>query len=352
MYKQDDRVLPAYAGLATFLRSPAVSLDEVVEGLRVVVGVPFDGGCGSRPGARFGPHAIRYSSLHLHYYASSSPDPVMVDLETGERFDPGVGAGSARGAAAGSAPAAGGLADYGDVSVYPSSPERTAASVEDALRRLAGRGAVPLVLGGDHYVTYPTVRGVVAGLADRLGLRPEEVRLGYVHVDGHFDLGSDNAIYGRHFHGTTARLVSELPSVGLGRMAWLGQRGFVRREQWEFVRRENLRYWTAADIRRRGPAEAAREALEFVAGAPAGEPGVHGLYVTIDIDVVDVTEAPGTGAIHFGGLTASEFLALVSGLRDERVVALDLVEVAPPYDPSERTARLAALALVRFLAGP
>jgi agmatinase len=258
----------------------------------------------------------------------------MVDLETGDRLTPGTVLGDEP------------LVDVGDVSTYPSNTERTAASVEETLRALTGRGAVPIVLGGDHYITYPAVCGVVTGLADRHGISPEEVRLGYLQVDGHFDLASDNAIYGRHFHGAPARLVSELPAVGLGRMAWIGQRGLVRQEQWDYVRREDLRYYTPAEIRRRGPAEVAREAL-----ARVGE-GVHGIYITIDIDIVDVTEAPGTGAISFGGLSAGEFLSLVAALRDERVVAIDLVEVAPDYDPSERTARLAATALLRFLMRP
>lgn len=334
MYKQDDRTLPAYAGLATFLRAPAVAPDEVAEGALAVVGVPFDGASGARPGARYGPHAIRYSSLHLHYYVSSSPGAVMFDLETGERLEPGPLTGAGR------------LVDVGDVSVYPSSTERTAASVTSAVREIAGRGARVMVLGGDHYVTYPAVRGVVEGLAQRARIAPEDVRLGYVQIDAHFDLASDNALYGSHFHGATARLVAALPAVGHSRMAWIGQRGFVRGEQLAYVKDNGLLYFTPSDIRRRGPVEVAHEVLSRVAA------GTHGVYVTIDIDVVDVTEAPGTGAISFGGLTAGEFQALVAAFRDKRVVGLDLMEVAPDFDPSERTQRLAALALLRFVTDP
>jgi len=335
MYRQDDRVLPAYAGLATFLRAPAVGFDEIREGWRVVVGVPFDGACGARPGARYGPHAIRYSSLHLHYYASSSPGSVMVDLETGDRLIPSLSLGDDVT-----------LVDVGDVSVYPSNIGKTAESVEASLSRITARGATPLMLGGDHYVTYPAVRGVVAGLGTRLAKPPEEVRLGYIQVDAHFDLASDNTIYGRHFHGAPARLVSELPAVALGRMAWIGQRGFVRQEQWDFAQRENLRYYTPGEIRRRGAVEVVREALDRVSD------GADGVYVTMDIDVVDIAEAPGTGAISFGGLAATEYLELAAALRDDRVVGLDLVEVAPNHDPTERTARLAAMALLRFLMRP
>jgi agmatinase len=313
-----------HAGIATFMRRPMGSVETLRPGTVAVLGVPFDGTSGSRPGARWGPRGIRQSSAYFDYFLRSSPDDRYVDLETGEevRFPEDLA-----------------LVDLGDTELFPTDLARTSAAIAGLVERVVRAGAFPLVLGGDHYVTLPCVQGFLAGLpAGRPG-----ARVGYVHVDNHLDMFDQHPVWGPVYHGSTVRRVSELAGLDPSSMLLVGQTGLAGRETWEYLRKHGLTLVTLGEVRRRGM----RAALEDALGALAAR--TDALYVSIDIDVVACAYAPGTGGIVLDGLEPRQLFEAVSVLARHPVAALDVVEVAPNYDPAELTVRLAAQALFQFL---
>jgi agmatinase len=323
MYKREP--LPSYAGPRTFLRSRYADFDQLRPGMVAVAGIPWDTTLGSRPGTRYGPQAIRDSSMHIHYYMTTSPTNEMVDLNTGEVY----------GQLAGDQ-----IVDVGDLNVYPADVEKTRHSIHDGIAAIVRAGAFPVILGGDHYITFPSLSGFADAIAER-----GSKKIGYMQFDAHFDLAPDNPIFGRHFHGSNARLAMEAGLARSENFVWIGVRGYARKEQYEFVKSSGASFFSFNDVRTMGIRRAVEE------GLARATDGVDVLYVTIDIDVVDPALAPGTGAINFGGITPMELLEAVEVLKDAPVGAIDLVEVAPQWDPSGVTARLAAVALINFI-GP
>jgi agmatinase len=323
MYKRE--VLPSYAGPRTFLRSRYADFGELRPGMVAVAGVPWDTTLGSRPGTRYGPQAIRDSSMHLHYYMATSPTSELVDINTGQVY-------RQRGGDK--------LVDLGDLNVYQADVEKTSRSLRDGIAAIIRAGAFPVMLGGDHYITFPLFSGF-AGAVREAGAK----KIGYMQLDAHFDLSADNPIFGTHFHGSNARLAMESGLAAPKNFVWVGVRGYARREQYDFVKSSGASFFSANDVRSKG----IRRVMEE--GIARAMDGADVLYVTVDIDVVDPALAPGTGAISFGGITPMELLEAIEVLKTAPVGAIDLVEVAPQWDPAGVTERLAAVALLNFI-GP
>lgn len=325
----DKRTAPAYSGIATFMRAPMAEIQELHEGDIAVFGIPFDTTCGSRQGARFGPRGIREESLHFMYQlgALTTSRKEMVDIHTGERF---------------SFPPKDMLRDLGDCPVYPADVPKTARTIREMVEAVVQKGAMPVILGGDHYVTWPAFAGFAAswGKTSSSG-----AGIGYIHIDSHLDLTDDTEAWGKEYHGSTARRISELDPVDPQNMVWIGVGGsFQTAERWEFVQKNGSRVFTSREIGTQGIGEVTRKALELASA------GCDTVYVTIDIDVVDHPFAPGTGSYVFGGITSSQFLEMMEVLgRADCIGALDLVEVAPPLDPTGVTSRLAATGLISYL---
>ena len=313
-----------HAGVATFMRRPMGDLKALRPGMTAVFGIPYDYTSGSRPGARWGPRGIRQSSAYFDYFLRSSPDASYVDIETGRevRFPETLP-----------------LVDLGDVEIFPTDLARTSASIAAFTGAVTATGAFPLILGGDHYVSYPCVEGFLQGLAT---VRPG-TRVGYVHLDNHLDMFDANPVWGPVYHGSTVRRVSELPGLDPADMLLVGQTGLAGRETWDYLRTRGMTLVTLGEVRRRGMDAALDDALTRLCRR------VDVLYVSIDIDVVACAYAPGTGGVVLDGLEARQLFEAVSVFARHPVAALDLVEVAPSYDPAETTIRLAAQALFQFL---
>jgi agmatinase len=326
---QGKKVLPSYAGITTFFRTPLKKIEEITPSDVVVAGIPFDTTGGARVGARFAPQAIRESSVHLRYYTESSPGNRLMNIDTGQFF---------------AIPPVDTLFDIGDFQVYPADVQRTDAAIAESVAEAVERAKFLAIIGGDHYITFPAVRGFIEGLTRKRGRNLQDVRIGYIHLDGHFDLAGENYLFGENFHGSTARLIAGLPNVSLENMVWVGPKGYVREEQAKFIKENNLKYFTATLIKKTGIKEVVRQSLEIAAR------GTDAVYVSIDIDIVDVSEAPGASAIQFGGISAVDLMDAVHILKESKQVgAMDFVEVAPGYDSSGRTQRLAATALFDWL---
>ena len=220
------------------------------------------------------------------------------------------------------------VVDAGDAPVVPTRFERGLRVIHEKVFRVAGAGAIPIVLGGDHSITYPSVAGVARHVWPR--------KVGVIHFDAHADTGSDQwgNLYG---HGEPMRRLIEEGWVAGRNFVQVGLRGYwPEKSNWEWMRDQGLRWHTMVEIEDRGSeaviADAIAEALD----------GPDCIYLSVDIDVVDPGMAPGTGTPESGGLLARELLRAVRqivGAVD--LVGMDVVEVSPPYDNAEVTAILA-----------
>jgi agmatinase len=324
MYKREP--LPYYGGLVSFYRAPGIELDQIKEGMAVVAGVPIDSGIPTgRSGARYGPRAVREASLSGRTSLEVSPYNTRIDVNTGQglklKDNPNI-------------------ADLGDFNIYPTDLMRTTESVKQGMAEIVKRGGFPVVIGGDHYVTYPSFEGFARGMAER---KPG-ARLGYIHIDSHSDFRDSSPIGGRFNHGTMVRRISENPMVSFKNLAWVGLNSGIPIDQYRLRHRHHLLMTTSKQIYEQGVEEIMKLAMETAAD------GVDAVYVSVDIDVVDASESPGTGAPEFKGILAREFLQLMDILSGYKsMAAIDLCEVAPNWDQTGRTVLLATRGLANVL---
>jgi agmatinase len=292
----DAHVHPRFAGVRTFMRLPHVTDMAGVD--VAVVGFPFDTATSFRPGARFGPEAIRAASALLRPYHPGHGVHLFEHLS-------GV--------------------DAGDVPVAPGDTEGTYALAEARLDELLAAGVFTLVLGGDHSITLAELRA----LARRHG------PLALVHLDAHGDTW--DAYYGqRYFHGTTFRRAAEEGVVDPSASVQAGMRGSLYgASDIDDARELGFTVLSTEDLRALGP-EGFGELVRSRAG---GRPS----FLSFDVDFCDPAFTPGTGTPEVAGPSSSEAVAFVRALAGVELVACDVVEVAPPYDsPGQPTALLAA----------
>jgi agmatinase len=295
MGPRDPFTSPRFGQIATFMLLPAA---ESPQGLDLaLLGVPYDGGVSYRPGARFGPRAVREQSSLIR------PWHPVLKVHPFERLR---------------------VADCGDVDVAPNSIEATYAAITRRVDEVLAAGAAPLCVGGDHSITLAILRS----LARRHG------PLGLVHFDAHPDTW-DQYFGSKFFHGTPFRRAVEERLVDPRRMIQVGIRGpLYGPEDFAFHDEHGIEVVRIEAVKERGTAEVA-ERFGRLRGAP--------VYCSFDIDAVDPAFAPATGTPEVGGLTSYEALALVRALAGLDLVGADVVEVAPPYDgPGQVTALLAA----------
>ncbi len=298
---------PAFAGINTFLKAPYVEdVHEVGKHEVAVLGAPFDMGTTYRAGCRFGPQAIRRISA---LYDSYSVD-MAVDLE--EELD---------------------LVDLGDVFVIPSNLEKSFDQIDRAVSFVVGRGVFPVVLGGDHSIGYPDVRGIAPHVDGRVGI---------IHLDRHLDIQERDMDERMHttpwFHATNIPNAPPANLVQMGIGGWYGSRPGVK-----VARERQTTVLTITDIEEVGVEKAAEVALE-VAWKDA-----DAVYLSFDIDSVDAGFVPGTGSPEPGGLLPREALKLLRLIAREGICGMEVVEVAPPYDVSDMTAQLACRAVMDVL---
>jgi agmatinase len=295
---------PRYTGVRTFARCPLVAGPEDVD--VAIVGIPFDTATSNRPGARFGPEAIRACSIALRPYHPALDVDVFAALS---------------------------VTDLGDLDVTPGNAERTAGQIAEALGRVVEAGALPLVLGGDHSV----VLGELRAQAARHG------PLALVLLDAHADTWDE--YYGeRYFHGTPFRRAVEEGLLRPERSVLAGMRGpLYSASDLAETREMGFEVIGGDELRRIDPADYARRVRERVGEAPA--------FFSFDIDVIDPAFAPGTGTPEVAGMFAHEALALLRSLAGMEFTGFDVVEVSPPYDTrAQTTAILAASIAYEFLA--
>jgi agmatinase len=311
------RTANMYGPDATYLGVPAGDLADPSSfaGARaVVLGAPFDGGTSHRPGCRFGPQAIRLTDYLPH-------DGSRPHLALG--VDPLVELG---------------VVDVGDVEMPPGDTEQALARLEEAVALVAGSGAVPVVLGGDHTIALPDATGV----ARHVGWG----RVSLIHFDAHADTGDTQfgSLYG---HGTPMRRLIESGAVRGDRFLQLGLRGYwPEPETLEWMADQGMRSYEMTELVDRGLDACLTEAFAIATD------GCDAVFCSVDVDVVDPGSAPGTGTPEPGGLSSRQLLDAVRRVTMELPVAgVDVVEVSPPYDHAEVTAYLANRVVLEALSG-
>jgi guanidinopropionase len=295
-------VMPRFSGIATFMRLRHLPEPDGVEiGL---IGVPWDGGTTNRAGARHGPRQIRDMSTmmrNVHHVSRIMPFELCR------------------------------CADLGDVPVNPIDLEDTLGRVERFYAKVHGAGTVPLTAGGDHLITLPIMRALAKD-------RP----VGMVHFDAHTDTW--DRYFGDHFytHGTPFRRAVEEGLLDPKRTVQIGIRGALyggADNDWGEA--QGIRVITIEEFYEMGVDNVIAEARRIV--------GDGATYVSFDVDGLDPVYAPGTGTPEIGGFTTFEAQRMVRGLQGLNLIGGDVVEVAPPFDPSGNTAIVGATMMFEIL---
>jgi guanidinopropionase len=297
-------VMPRFSGIATFMRLPHVK-DVGEHELDIgLIGVPWDGGTTNRAGARHGPRQIRDLSTlmrNVHHVSRIKPFELCR------------------------------CADLGDVPVNPIDLEDTLGRVEKFYNKVSDAGITPLTAGGDHLITLPIMRAIA-----------KERPVGMVHFDAHTDT------YDRYFgdytytHGTPFRRAIEEGLLDPKRTAQIGIRGGLYGENdAKWGDEQGIRVIHIEEFYEMGVKAVIAEARRVVGDGPT--------YISFDVDGLDPVYAPGTGTPEIGGFSTYEAQQMLRGLRGLDLVGGDVVEVAPPFDPSGNTALVGATMMFEIL---
>ena len=298
----DPMFAPRYSDIATFMRAPLIR--EIV-GLDIALaGVPFDGGVTNRTGARHGPREMRnQSSLMRAIHHVSRINPYALCS----------------------------VADVGDLPfVHGFELAASLDDIEAFFAKIHEAGAAPISAGGDHSITLPIFRAIAA-----------ERPLGMVHIDAHTDTW-DEFLGSKFTHGAPFRRAVEEGLLDPKRTVQIGIRGAQNTEEgWSFSIENGMRVIFMEEFTKIGVDAVIAEARRVVGDGPT--------YISFDVDGLDPVYAPGTGTPEVGGLTTIEAQALLRGLRGLDLWGGDVVEVAPPFDPTGNTALVAATMMYEIL---
>lgn len=288
---------------STLLRPSTGALRE---GETVVVGLPYDGGIPTRPGARFGPMAVREALAAFGTW-------------DGERD-------------------LGPATDLGDLALPTTDGREAHRRIEEAARTVFAAGARPVFLGGDHGCTGSVIRGLAAA---QPGLR-----LGLITIDAHLDV-REYADEASLSSGTPFRRALETEILAGDRVAMIGIRRFANSRYYlDWAAGQRIHLFPVEDLSRQGVFATATAALD------AATLNADALYLSIDMDAADAAFAPGVSASGIGGITAREMIELVSIVAGHpKLIGADVMELSPPYDQDARTAKLAGRLLLELLAG-
>ncbi|MCR9148621.1 MAG: agmatinase [Rhodobacteraceae bacterium] len=295
-----------FVGISTFGKRPYVADWDAIEAEVAVLGAPFDFGTQFRAGARFGPRAVREASTLFSFGHAGAYDHEDDAVYLGPEVR---------------------IVDIGDADIVHTDTEASHANIEAGVRAILRAGALPVVIGGDHSVNIPCIRAFDA-----------DGPIHILQIDAHLDFVDER--HGvRHGHGNPMRRAAERDHVTGITALGIRNVSSTAREGYAAARAMGGDYLSVRQVRQLG-----------LDGVMARIPAGARLYVTIDIDGFCPSIAPGTGTPSHGGFLYYEVLEILqAAARRHEIVGLDLVEVAPDYDPTGSTAILAAQVLLNFL---
>jgi guanidinobutyrase len=295
--------MPRFGGIASMMRLPVATSAAGLDA--AFIGVPLDIGTSHRPGARFGPRAIRAESALLRPYNMATGAAPFDALQ---------------------------VADLGDVAINTYSLDKSVEIITAHYREVLASGCIPLTMGGDHTIALPILRAV----AERLG------PVALVHVDAHADV-NDEMFGERIAHGTPFRRAVEEGLLINDKVWQIGLRGSgYAADDFDWPRRQGFTVVPAHEVWWTSLAPLMAHVRERIGPSTP-------VYLSFDIDGIDPSYAGGTGTPEIGGLTVPQGLEIIRGMRGLNLVGCDLVEVAPAYDTSGNTALLAANLLYEML---
>ena len=289
-------------GIPTFMRTP---YQKDPHGLDIaLIGVPYDGGVTNRAGARHGPRDIRDKSSmmrSIHHVTKVNP----YDLCS--------------------------IADLGDVPFQEVfCHEKVVEDIEAFYRKIFEANVIPLSAGGDHSITYPILKAIA-----------KDQPVGLIHIDAHTDTW-DEFQGSKFMHGTPFRRAHEDGLIDASRTIQIGIRGAQNTsEGWDYSLEEGMRVVFMEEFTKLGVDAVIHEALKIAGSGPT--------YLSFDVDGLDPVYTPGTGTPEIGGITSIEAQALLRGLRGLDFIGGDVVEVAPPFDPSGNTSLVGATLMYEIL---
>ena len=294
--------MPRFAGPATMMRLPACADASGLDAC--FVGVPLDIGTSNRPGARFGPRAIRAESALLRPYNMATRAAPFDSLQVG---------------------------DIGDVAINTFNLADSIGIIERAYDEILAADCVPLTMGGDHTIALPILRA----MARKYG------PVGLIHVDAHADV-NDHMFGEAIAHGTPFRRAVEEGLLDCGRVAQIGLRGTgYAADDFDWPRDQGFLVVQAEECWGKSLTPLMAEIRTRLGNGP--------VYLSFDIDGLDPSFAPGTGTPEIGGLSIYQGLEIIRGCRGLNLVGADLVEIAPAYDLSGNTALTGANLLYEML---
>ena len=296
------QAVPTFVGVRTFLGAPHVTNLEKLDADFAVLGVPFDEGTWGQPGERYGPRDMREASQEYNHDLTEGFYYIDGDRTVlkGKRW-----------------------ADVGDIEIWPTVPAQTNDKVTAAVKTILAHKAFPIVIGGDHSITYPSLRAF-------------DQPLTLIHIDAHLDTWKGAP--GNLDHASWVLRAAQLPQIT--KIIQIGMRGLANDpEAMGNARKLHTQVITAEELHRHGVAWVLSQI------APTGN-----IYVTFDVDSMDPTLAPGTGTLEPGGLNFAEIDDLMMGIPAKgKLVGLDIMEVNPLRDSSGRTAQTAIRLMVDML---
>jgi len=297
------KVVPRYAGPATFARLPEIR--DVQHCDIAILGIPFDSGTSYRPGARFGPQAIRQASRHLrtNYHPAYGTEPFK-ELQ---------------------------VADAGDISCNPFNIEEAVIQIQNAANELLENIGSIISIGGDHTIALPLLRAV----------NKYHGPVALVHFDAHLDTW-DTYFGAPYTHGTPFRRAAEEKLFLDHASIHIGIRGPLYSSE-DLIIDEELGFKVVHCD------EFQKEGVQHVVKRIKERVGDNPMYLSIDIDVLDPAHAPGTGTPEIAGISSRELLGVLRGLAGLNIISADVVEVSPAYDHAELTSLAAATTVFELI---
>lgn len=297
-------VAPRFAGIATFMRLPAIPVEDADDVDIGLIGVPWDGGTTNRAGARHGPRQMRDLSTlvrNVHHVSGTKPFKLA------------------------------NCADLGDAPVNPIEIHDSLERIEGYFRKIHDKRIMPLSAGGDHLITLPVMRAICAQ-------RP----VGMVHFDAHTDTWDRYFGDSKYTHGTPFRRAIEEGLLDPKRTVQIGIRGgLYTAEDKDWGLAQGIRVIEIEECFDLGAEKVMQEARRVVGNGPT--------YISFDVDCLDPVYAPGTGTPEIGGLTTYMAQRMIRDLRGLNLIGADVVEVAPPFDPTGNTALVGVTMMFEIL---